>query len=92
MYSGIVGVTPDQSSYLINYEFNTHSISLNQAGAYFKDYLKSFVYSLSVFSLVREKLYRPITDWGYFWMVLESIFSPVMIAFFLLALRRRFKR
>jgi len=92
MYSGIEQITSRQSPYMIHYQFNLSTISLSNAGDFIKDYLKSFVYSLSVFSLVREKLYRPINDWSHFWMVLESILSPVMIAFFLLALRRRFKR
>jgi len=92
MYSGIERVTQSQSYYRIDYDFNPSSISLDKAGDFIKDYLKSSVYSLSVFSLVREKQYRPIDNWGHFWMVLESIFSPVLIAFFLLALRRRFRR
>jgi uncharacterized protein YjbI with pentapeptide repeats len=92
MYSGIEGVTQSQTPYLSDYNFDASSISLNKAGDWAKDYLKSFVYSLSVFSLVREKQYRPIDTWGHFWMVLESILSPVLIAFFLLALRRRFRR
>ncbi|MDP3024771.1 MAG: pentapeptide repeat-containing protein [candidate division Zixibacteria bacterium] len=92
MYSGIEQITSRQSPYMIHYQFNLSTISLSNAGDFIKDYLKSFVYSLSVFSLVREKLYRPISNLGHFWMVLESIFSPTLIAFFLLALRRRFKR
>ena len=90
MCSGIEGITQSQNSYLINYDFDVNSISLNKEKV--GDYLKSFVYSLSVFSLVREKQYRPIDNCGHFWMVLESILSPVLIAFFLLALRRRFRR
>jgi uncharacterized protein YjbI with pentapeptide repeats len=92
MYSGIGSVTQNVSPYIIDYDFDASSISLNKAGDWAKDYLKSFVYSLSVFSLVREKQYRPIDNWGHFWMVLESILSPVLITFFLLALRRRFRR
>jgi uncharacterized protein YjbI with pentapeptide repeats len=92
MYSGIEPVTPSQSSYVIDYDFHGSTISVNKVGDWAKDYLKAFVYSLSVFSLVREKQYRPIDNWGHFWMVLESILSPVLIAFFLLALRRRFRR
>lgn len=57
-----------------------------------KDYWSSFTYSLSVFSLVRERPYHTINNLGHFFAILESIFSPVLIAFFLLALRRRFKR
>jgi len=91
MYSGIEGVTQGRSPYLIDYDFDLTSFSLNKT-VWEKDYLKSFVYSLSVFSLVRDKQCRPIDNWGHFWMVLESILSPVLIAFFLLALRRRFRR
>ena len=90
MYSGIEPVAQSQNSYLINYEFDASSISLNKEKV--ADYLKSFVYSLSVFSLVREKQYRPMNNLGHLWMVLESIMSPLLIAFFLLALRRRFRR
>ncbi len=57
-----------------------------------KDFWSSFTYSLSVFSLVRERPYHTINNLGHILTILESIFSPVMIAFFLLALRRRFKR
>ncbi|MCJ7498312.1 MAG: hypothetical protein MUO78_09320 [candidate division Zixibacteria bacterium] len=57
-----------------------------------KDYWSSFTYSLSVFSLVRERPYHTINNLGHILTILESIFSPVLIAFFLLALRRRFKR
>lgn len=92
MYSGIERVIPTQFPYLIDHDFDVSTISLNEVGEWANDYLKSFVYSLSVFSLVREKQYRPIDNWGHFWMVLESILSPVLIAFFLLALRRRFRR
>jgi hypothetical protein len=90
MYFGIEGITHSQTPYLINYDFDVSSTLRD--GEKVDDYLKSFVYSLSVFSLVREKQYRPINNWGHFWMVLESILSPVLIAFFLLALRRRFRR
>lgn len=90
MYSGIEPVAQSQTSYVINYDLDASSISLNKEKV--ADYLKSFVYSLSVFSLVREKQYRPIDNCGHLWMVLESILSPVLIAFFLLALRRRFRR
>jgi len=91
MYLGIEGVNHSASTYLIDYDLDLISFLLNKP-AWEKDYLKAFVYSLSVFSLVREKQYRPIDNWGHFWMVSESILSPVLIAFFLLALRRRFRR
>jgi hypothetical protein len=90
MYSGIEPVAQSQTPYLINCEFDASSISLTEEKV--DDYLKSFVYSLSVFSLVRERQYRPVNNCGHFLMVLESILSPVLIAFFLLALRRRFRR
>jgi uncharacterized protein YjbI with pentapeptide repeats len=91
MYSGVEGVDHAASTYLIDYDLDLTSFLLNKP-AWEKDYLKAFVYSLSVFSLVRDKQYRPIDNWGHFWMVSESILSPVLIALFLLALRRRFRR
>jgi hypothetical protein len=56
------------------------------------DYYTSFLYSMSVFSFIRDKKYTTIDNWGHTLFVLESILSPVTLAFFLLALRRRFKR
>jgi len=91
MYSGIEKVSSGQTS-VIDYDFDISSISLNESVSYLKDYTKSFVYSFSVFSLVREKQYKPIDDKGYFLLVAESIASPVLIAFLFLALRRRFRR
>lgn len=91
MYSGVEGVDHAASNYLIDYDLDLTSFLLKKH-AWENDYLKAFVYSLSVFSLVRDKQYRPIDNWGHFWMVSESILSPVLIALFLLALRRRFRR
>lgn len=56
------------------------------------DYYTSFLYSMSVFSFIRDKKYTTMNNWGQTLFVLESILSPVTLAFFLLALRRRFKR
>ena len=56
------------------------------------DYYTSFLYSMSVFSFIRDKKYTTIDNWGHTLFVIESILSPVTLAFFLLALRRRFKR
>lgn len=56
------------------------------------DYYTSFLYSMSVFSFIRDKKYTTIDNWGHTLFVLESILGPVTLAFFLLALRRRFKR
>jgi len=68
------------------------NVDINQNFETLRDYGSSLTFSLSVFSLVREKPYHTINNLGHILTVLESIFSPVMIAFFLLALRRRFKR
>jgi uncharacterized protein YjbI with pentapeptide repeats len=57
-----------------------------------KDYPTSFWYSMSVFSFIREKKCTTINNWGDALFVTESILSPIMLAFLLLALRRRFKR
>jgi len=76
----LVGITP------------SYNIDINQNFETLRDYGSSLTYSLSVFSLVRERPYHTINNLGHFFTILESIFSPVLIAFFLLALRRRFKR
>lgn len=57
-----------------------------------KDYSTSFWYSTSIFSFIRDKKCTTINNWGDALFVTESILSPIMLAFLLLALRRRFKR
>jgi uncharacterized protein YjbI with pentapeptide repeats len=56
------------------------------------DYYTCFLYSISVFSFIRDKKYTTVDNWGHTLFVVESILSPITLAFFLLALRRRFKR
>ena len=86
------GITPkiggSQIQYYLDLSFKGILPNLEKL----KDFWSSFIYSLSVFSLIRERPYQTISDLGHFFTILESIFSPVLIAFFLLALRRRFKR
>ncbi|MGB8658551.1 MAG: pentapeptide repeat-containing protein [Candidatus Zixiibacteriota bacterium] len=57
-----------------------------------KDYSTSFWYSTSIFSFIRDKKCTTTNNWGDALFVTESILSPIMLAFLLLALRRRFKR
>jgi hypothetical protein len=56
------------------------------------DYYTCFLYSMSVFSFIRDKKFTTINNWGHTLFVAESILGPATLAFFLLALRRRFKR
>jgi len=79
--------------YVIDYKWDFSSIeSFMPSMQKLKDYGTSFLYTMSVFSLVREKKYTTINNYGHGLFVAESILTPVFMAFFLLALRRRFKR
>jgi uncharacterized protein YjbI with pentapeptide repeats len=88
----LTGITPKIGGSQIQYHLDFSLKGIIPTFEKIKDYWSSFVYSLSVFSLIRERPYQTIRDLGHFFTILESIFSPVLIAFFLLALRRRFKR
>ncbi|MGB2770014.1 MAG: pentapeptide repeat-containing protein, partial [Candidatus Zixiibacteriota bacterium] len=78
---------------IINYrlDFSTNESILPTLEDW-RAYRTSALYSASIFFLVRDKKFTTINNWGRLLFVLESILSPVTLAFFLLALRRRFKR
>jgi hypothetical protein len=96
MFSGIQPMIFDPgmtSSQYISYKFDFSSLeSVAPTWDELGDYYTCFLYSMSVFSFIRDKKYTTIDNWGHTFFVLESILSPVTLAFFLLALRRRFKR
>lgn len=96
MFAGIEPVSLDrdnQTADIINYRLDFSSFeSFLPSIQKIKDYRTSALYTASIFFLVRDKKYTTMTSWGRFLFVLESILSPVTLAFFLLALRRRFKR
>ena len=96
MFAGIQPVTLDPSNPIqdvIHYRLDFSSIkSFLPISEKIGDYYTSFLYSMSVFSFILDKKYTTINNWGHTLFVLESILSPVTLAFFLLALRRRFKR
>ncbi len=96
MFAGIQPVSLDSNNPtgdVINYKLDfSSSQSLLPTSEKIGDYYTSFLYSMSVFSFIRDKKYTTIDNWGHTLFVLESILSPVTLAFFLLALRRRFKR
>ncbi|MGH7889405.1 MAG: hypothetical protein ACRENF_02510, partial [Thermodesulfobacteriota bacterium] len=58
----------------------------------FQDWTSSLIYTLRIFSFQKEGFFAPENKWGHFWAVIARIYSPFIIALFLLALRRRFKR
>jgi len=96
MFAGIEPVSLDrdnQTADIINYRLDFCSIeSFAPTWEKIGDYRTSGLYTLSIFFLVRDKKYTTIDNWGHTLFVLESVLSPVTLAFFLLALRRRFKR
>ena len=96
MFAGIepVSLNPDNPMEgIINYRLDFSSgESFLPTTEKIEGYYTSFLYSMSVFSFIRDKKYTTIDNWGHTLFVLESILSPVTLAFFLLALRRRFKR
>ena len=96
MFANIQPVSLDPTNPVgdvINYRLNFSSIeSFTPTWEKLRDYYSCFLYSMSVFSFIRDKKYTTIDNWGHTLFVLESILSPVTLAFFLLALRRRFKR
>jgi len=96
MFAGIEPVSLDPNNPIkdpIHYKLDFNStVSFLPSREKIGDYYTSFLYSMSVFSFIRDKKYTTIDNWGHTLFVLESILSPVTLAFFLLALRRRFKR
>lgn len=96
MFAGIQPInieSSDSKVNTINYRLDFSSIhSLLPTEDKIKDYSTSFLYSMSTFSFIRDKKYTTINNWGNALFVIESILSPIMLAFLLLALRRRFKR
>jgi uncharacterized protein YjbI with pentapeptide repeats len=87
-----VGITPKIGEGQIQYYIDLYYKAILPNSEKLKDFCSSLTYSLSVFSLLRERPYQTINNPGHILTVLESILSPTLIAFFLLALRRRFKR
>ncbi|MGE5692664.1 MAG: Clp protease N-terminal domain-containing protein [Candidatus Zixiibacteriota bacterium] len=90
MFVGLRPTTsfPEYSSF--NYDFKfPNDVSGTE---FFDDWISSFIYTLQVFSLQRESIFTPQHRGGHLLKVLAYVFSPTVIAFFLLALRRRFKR
>lgn len=96
MFAGIQPVSLDPSNpmeHVIRYKLDFSStVSFLPTAEKIGDYYTCFLYSMSVFSFIRDKKYTTMNNWGRSLFVLESILSPVTLAFFLLALRRRFKR
>ena len=96
MFAGIQPATFDPgtaSSEEISYKLDFSSLeSVAPTWEEFGDYYTCFLYSMSVFSFIRDKKYTTINNWGHTLFVAESMLGPVTLAFFLLALRRRFKR
>jgi len=96
MILGLQPINPVPNSpeaYVMDYKWDISSIqSFLPSRQKLNDYGISFLYTMSVFSLVRDKKYTTINNWGHALFVAESILTPVFMAFFLLALRRRFKR
>ena len=96
MFGGIQPVSLDHNNLMeeiIHYRLHFSSIeSFLPTAEKISDYYTCFLYSMSAFFLIRDKKYTTIDNWGHTLFVLESILSPVTLAFFLLALRRRFKR
>ena len=96
MFAGIPPVNLDRGNPtedVVNYRLDFSSIeSFAPTWEKLNDYYTCFLYSMSVFSFVRDKKYTTIDNCGRSLFVFESILSPVTLAFFLLALRRRFKR
>ncbi len=96
MFAGIQPVAFDPGappSQQISYKLDFGSLeSVAPTWHELRDYYTCFLYSMSVFSFIRDKKYTTINNWGHTLFVAESILGPVTLAFFLLALRRRFKR
>lgn len=96
MITGLHSINSAESNlppFVIDYKWDFSSIeSFLPNVQKLKDYGTSFLYTMSVFSLVRDKKYTTVNNWGHTLFVAESLLTPVFLAFFLLALRRRFKR
>ena len=96
MFTGIEPISLDSTNpmeEIIHYRLDFSSIeSVQLTIEKIGDYYTCFLYSMSVFSFIRDKKYTTLDNWGHTLFVLESILGPVTLAFFLLALRRRFKR
>lgn len=96
MFAGIQPVSLDPNNPtadVINYRLDFSSFeSFLPSIQKIKDYRTSALYTASIFFLVWDKKFTTINNWGRLLFVLESILSPITLAFFLLALRRRFKR
>lgn len=96
MFAGIQPATSDpgtSSGQVIIYELDFSSLeSVAPTWDEFGDYYTCFLYSMSVFSFIRDKKYTTTNNGGHTIFVAESILGPITLAFFLLALRRRFKR
>ncbi|MCK4404694.1 MAG: pentapeptide repeat-containing protein [candidate division Zixibacteria bacterium] len=96
MFAGIQPVNLDRGNPtgdVVNYRLDFSIIeSFAPTWEKLNDYYTCFLYTMSVFSFIRDKKYTTIDNWGHTLFVVESILSPVTLAFFLLALRRRFKR
>jgi len=76
----------------INYDWDFCLKEFKLSSEMWEDYKTCLLYSISSMSLVREKPYYPSYFSGYVLTILEYIFMAAFISFFILALRRRFRR
>lgn len=77
---------PDENyehiEYVISHQFDTTILN---------DYSKSLNISFHALTLQREGPFH-LTIWSRVWSIVESIVSATLLALFLLAVRRRFRR
>jgi uncharacterized protein YjbI with pentapeptide repeats len=94
----IAGIAPSEKmsgdgiQRLINYEWDFCFKNMKLSSEMWDDYKSCLLYSISAMSLVREKPFYPSYFSGYALTILEYILMVVFISFFILALRRRFRR
>jgi hypothetical protein len=66
--------------------------NLAYTGQWLADYLRSVSFTLSVFTLPRQRPYEPMGAFSHIWVSITSLLLAGQAALFLLAMSRRFKR
>jgi len=84
---------PQDKSEIIKYKISSdYEYSPALIKEWISDYGKAVLLTSSIVAFQRERLYKPVGDISYSWLIISRILLTGQIALLLLALRRRFKR
>jgi hypothetical protein len=76
----------------INYELCLYTTCQRASWQKVDDSASAFLFTLSLLTFQKERLYEPANKWTQFWMYFAVLFMAGQTALVLFAIRRRFKR